>query len=163
MEFINTAISKDPDKISTRSAWYDAENTCIVSTNGHSLYMWNLTEGEISMYGLDLFSGVSPIILFPKENKIEKNLADLGHFVNYTRVIPEYPEASPKKELFFTKKTQVNFIRFCVVNQIIIDPLYLMPLTGKIWEYRLSPECTERKAALFLSGKLTSIIMPVLA
>lgn len=160
MIFINSAISDDTTRPFFNTAWYDPTEFRVIATDGRRLHIWQIDANIAKTYHIDDIAEISPIILDTKNSAIHKNQKNCGQCVNYARVIPDYPTPETKKFLSFTKKVQTDYIKFCVCEKIIINPEYFMPLAGETWEYRLAPKDTSVKAALFLSGPLSAIIMP---
>lgn len=162
--FINSARSKDATRYFITEVYFDSEARRIVATDGYRLHFIELSEAEITAYGL-IDSGY--VALDEKRNTITYIKID-GQFPNYERVIPEYAPDMEKENMptLDTHDLDATAPKFLVREKIVINLAFLRDLKkgAEKWRSAFNSSDKANRAVHFISeidNRLHAIIMPM--
>jgi len=128
LAFVSDAIGKDNTRPYYTDAYYDAEKKRISATDGRRLHVWNLSEDEVSAFGL---SESSYVKIMPKDG-IVLPIKKEYQFPMIDKVIPE---ASPKHYFSPSAKDDGSaVIALCVKTGAMFNPEYFRKMLGYGWK-----------------------------
>lgn len=132
LSFVSDAIGKDVTRQYCTDAYYDAEKKRLSATDGRRLHVWNISDEEVSAFGL---SESSYVKIIPKEG-IVLPIKKEYQFPMIDKVIPE---SSPKHYFSPSAKDDgSSVVALCIKTGAMFNPEYFRKMYGYGWKVSYS-------------------------